>query len=143
MSAPSVGHERRRRLLDDTAAIAGLTAPLDLGAGLEPDVARRRPGAPQLLVGDAKDTETAGCSATARRLRRYAAALLDPVLAGTHARIVLAVPPPSPHALTAWLALMQDVTRLLPAAPPGHIRLDHDTALVWVDLTAPTGMSRM
>ncbi len=143
MSAPSTGHERRRRLLDNTAALAGLTAPLGLGAGLEPDVARRHPGAPRVLVGDAKDTETAGCSATARRLRGYAAALIGPVRAGTRARLVLAVPPASPPTMTAWLALLQDVTRLLPATPPEHARLDQDTVLVWVDLAAPTRMSTM
>lgn len=141
MTAPSVRHENRRRLLADTATLAGLTEPLVLGSGLDPDVARQRSTRRLFLVGDAKDTETAGRAVTARRLRQYGAALLSPILAGSTARLVLAIPPCSSRALAAWFELVQDATRLLPATDPRHVRIDADTTLVWVDLATTSRMS--
>lgn len=141
MSAPGARHEHRRRLLADTATLAGLTVPAVLPRGLEPDVARRHPRSPRLLLGDAKDTETPGCAATARRLRRYGAALVDPVRAGTTARLALAVATDAPSTLRAWVELLHEVTRPLPAGAAGHLDVDDHTTLVWVDLATRTRMS--
>jgi hypothetical protein len=137
MTAPSKRHEVRRQALQDMAGMAGLTEPLYLGIGLNPDLARQRPGRRVFLVGDAKETETPGCAATWRRLRAYGVAIGDLVVAGGRGRLVLAVPDHDGRAVARWFDLLRDSTRMLPTATPCHTRVDTVTSLVWIDVAAP------
>jgi hypothetical protein len=64
-------HSDQVAFLEDLASAAGFWDVLCLPDGVLPDVARIDLGRKILFIGDAKDTETPGCSATARRLTRY------------------------------------------------------------------------
>ena len=71
MTAPTVDHELRRVLLGEVADLAGYLMDVVYADDLIPDVVRLHARRPALLVGDAKATETAGCTDTRTRLARY------------------------------------------------------------------------
>lgn len=133
MSGPGRAHEHRVALLGQVADLAGLRDKFDLGAGLAPDVSRTDAHCRHVLVGDAKGTETPGCVATGRRLRRYAVALLGLAHAGVAVRLVLGVPPRGDGG-RGWLTLLQHSTAPMPVSGRGRINLDDSTTLIWLDL---------
>ena len=135
MSAPSEAHEHRVELLEQLADLAGLRDPFGLGAGLIPDVSRVDNRCRRLLVGDAKNTETPGCEATGRRLRRYVVPLSGHLRSGVEARLVLAVPLHGTDACM-WLRMLLRTVAPLPVTEFGHLDVDYTTTLVWVHLQA-------
>ena len=66
-------HEARVQFLDSLAILLGCREPLFgvLPGGLVPDVLRRNPSTEMLFVGEAKHTESPGCTATQVRLTAY------------------------------------------------------------------------
>ncbi len=71
MSAPSQAHEDRVDTLRSVASLAGFHCDVTVGDALVPDLARMSTASRALFVGDAKATESSGCSATNARLQRY------------------------------------------------------------------------
>jgi hypothetical protein len=139
MSAPSPEHERRVALLDAAAILAGCTQSIRLGSRLAPDVCRVSDDG-RVFVGDAKATEPAGCGDTARRLRRYLRACRLRVARGELLRVAVC------HGTTRgardrWIETLHRVAADLGCTPrsSGHLVIDVDTELSWVDLghTAP------
>lgn len=132
MSAPSAAHEARCKLIMGLATLAGLTVPSAIGAGLIPDVVRSDSRGLNLLVGDAKASESPGCSETARRLRRYFVALWDESLSGVTTRVVLAVSAGSVSTALSWSRTLEGCCEL-PHARAASLLLG-DTSLVWIDV---------
>ncbi len=65
-------HDTRVELLEALGTLLGLSWPLPcLPDGTQPDVLLMNPRRRELLIGDAKDTEGPGCTATQVRLNRY------------------------------------------------------------------------
>jgi hypothetical protein len=73
--SPGLLHERRRHLLDDMASLMAFPPATDpmlaLPDGSIPDVLRIDIYRRRLFIGDAKDVETPGNTATRRRLSHY------------------------------------------------------------------------
>lgn len=78
-------HELRVRFLDTMAVLAGCNESLgaQLPDGRRPDVMRVDASRGLLFIGDAKDTESSGCTATRARLREYLVWMLAHVSAGS------------------------------------------------------------
>lgn len=134
MSASAV-HERRVGVLTTLGALAGCRAAARLDPGLSPDVVAADHRLRVLFVGDAKATETAGCAATARRLRRYLRATEIWRAAGYIVRVALCASRDTSEWERTLLRLAGDVRA--PVAAHGHATLGDD-ALAWLDLTAAT-----
>jgi hypothetical protein len=92
VGAPTATHERRAAELDTLAVLAGYTALATMPWRLRPDVLRGCPAAGGLFVGDAKQTETAGCEATFARLRWYVVAASEFLPSDGHVTLALAIP---------------------------------------------------
>ena len=106
MSAPSAAHERRRAELNDLAMLAGYGVILRLAERVLPDVARTD-GCGGHFVGDAKSTESPGCTDTFRRLARYARYMA--YLGGNGGVVALAVPAEAP--LAQWSDVLEAAVR--------------------------------
>lgn len=76
-------------MLENVAVLAGVVVPTSIGPECIPDVARASVDGTLVLVADAKATETPGCVATIRRLRRYVRAVRPLVEAGVAVRLAL------------------------------------------------------
>jgi len=102
------------------------------------NVNRTWPGCPDrsvLLVGDAKDSETPGCSETFRRLSRYGRAVRGLVAEGLAVRIVICHGDPlSEKAWQATLLRLAAFVGLTVLGRPQSDRLDAVTSVTWVDL---------
>lgn len=134
MSAPGQDHEARAALLDACALLTGHTARTRLSLRDVPDVVRTDPARARLFVGDAKDTETPGCAATARRLGSYARSAAAWSSAGWSVRLALCHG--HAHHALGWSALLSGAARragLVPQAG-GTIALGDGSQLTWVDL---------
>jgi hypothetical protein len=70
---PSLLHEERRAILDSMAILAGYQKDIRCGFpdGSLPDVLRFDPTCGVYFLGEAKDSESPGCSDTRSRLNRY------------------------------------------------------------------------
>jgi hypothetical protein len=104
-------HDDRAAALDSLAVLMGFTTRLPyLPDGHQPDVLRLSIASRGLFIGDAKDTESPGNSATAARLSRY----VD--WAAVHARrfdgptLLMLCFGVRQHAV-GWLALVADLIR--------------------------------
>lgn len=75
---PSLGHEKRRELLETVATAAGYLdrVPAVFRCGLRPDVWRLRRESRVVFIGEAKETERPTCKETRERLMAYVAWLL-------------------------------------------------------------------
>jgi hypothetical protein len=139
VSASSL-HERRVGLLATLAALAGCRAASRLEPGLAPDVLTADHRLRVLFVGDAKATETAGCAATARRLRRYLRATQTWRAAGYTVRVVLCASGEAKAWEAALLRLAAEVHA--PLAAHGHAAVGADDGLAWVDLPSTKAARR-
>lgn len=91
MGAPTLTHESRVAHLETLATLAAFTTPVALPWRLRPDVARINEAHRGLFLGDAKATETPGCSATLARLHWYAVGLRALEIDVARAVVALAV----------------------------------------------------
>ncbi len=134
MSAPSTLHENRVAQLDTLAVLAGCRSPARLGSGTLPDVARVDRPVRRLFIGDGKATETAGCSETQRRLRRYVKATDPWRRAGFAVRVAVC------HGAQSgpWRSQLEVLASRAGAqiSGSGMMCLDGTTAVSWVDLVA-------
>lgn len=131
--SPSILHESRVGTLDALARLAGCGRTVELDRHLHPDVVRSDWGGRRLFVGEAKATETAGCQATARRLRRYLRSVRSWQDAGFDVR--LAVCGGDQKWVDRLLTLAAQVGN--PACHQGWVRVGDDP-VAWIDLP-PTG----
>src|SRR4051812_39280177 len=100
-------HQQRVEVLEEMARIAGFDVEtLVFPDGTRPDVLRGCSESRRLFIGDAKDTESPGCTATRLRLTRYAA--WSTSLASNH---VLALGVPTTSDLPGWKWLLSNVCR--------------------------------
>lgn len=128
----SAAHERRVQLLSAMGHLAGCHGAVRLDSVLEPDVvlanARRR----ILLVGDAKETETAGRRETERRLRRYLRGVQVWRRDGYTVRVAVCAASCSGD----WETLLRSM--ILAAVPPdvagGNVLIDPSSQVAWIDL---------
>ena len=117
---PSPLHEDRRRSLDAVAVLSGHTEwwP-SFPDGLLPDVLRYDPRTDHLFVGDAKATETPGCTATMTRLLAYArwvrAHVSRRARSGT-----LAVAYGKADQTNGWMRLLTEIALELDLTPSAH-----------------------
>ncbi len=93
--------------LDTLAALAGYTEPASFGWRLRPDVVRACPRTGALFVGDAKDTETPGCTATRARLRWYCVG----VASRTRVPAVMALAVSAEASVPGWRAALVRAAR--------------------------------
>jgi hypothetical protein len=137
MTAPSDQHEERVAVLETMALLAGVTQLLHLPGDGRPDVARISVDGAVVLVADAKDTETPGCSETSRRLRRYARALRDLIEGAVAVR--LAICHGRPAATHEWERTLSCVARDvgLRQSAAGSCAVDGHTVVAWIDLQLP------
>ncbi|HEU6444586.1 MAG TPA: hypothetical protein VFL61_05965 [Gaiellaceae bacterium] len=144
MSAnPGLPHEERRRTLDALAILGGCREPLlpFLPDGRCPDVLRFDSERRHLFVGDAKDTETPGCSETRARLVRYASWLRANTLVGGSGTLALCHPAAGG---VKWAELLESVAREQGFRDVHwrQRRLDADAVVSWVDLSLPPTAER-
>jgi hypothetical protein len=135
---PGPRHEERRRTLDALAILGGcreLLLPF-FPDGRRPDVLRFDSERRHLFVGDAKDTETPGCSETRTRLVHYASWLRANALVAGSGTLALCHPDTGG---AKWAKLLENV-----ALEQGfrdvrwrQRRLDTDTVVSWVELSLP------
>lgn len=137
MTAPSDLHQERVAVLETMAVLAGVSQPLHLPGDGRPDVARISVDGSVVLLADAKDTETPGCSDTSRRLRRYARALRD--LGEGAVAVRLAICHGRPAATRAWERTLSWVVRDVGLRPftVDSCAVDRHTVVAWVDLQLP------
>ena len=140
MSAPSSAHEQRVRTFETVAVLAGVTVPVAIGPECLPDLALASADGTVLLVGDAKATETPGCSATARRLTRYLRAVRPLVERGVVVR--LAVCHGDVGRVGGWKDQLENlacVARVALVRRATTFALDHGTVVTSVDLCRRRG----
>jgi hypothetical protein len=122
-------------LLRAMGMLAGCVMTTRLDTQLAPDVVLTDLRHRRLFVGDAKATETAGCAATSRRLRRYVRA----TTAWRSSRYVVRVAictAPSHEWRAALLAAVRDAG--LVAMATGAIEIAGVDQVSWVDLGGAT-----
>ena len=70
---PGIDHEKRKELLDTIALLSGYDKDYNksLPDGTQPDVLRLDSRCGSIFLGEAKDTESPGCTATFIRLSNY------------------------------------------------------------------------
>lgn len=139
MTSPSAAHEWRVELLATVAMLSGCRRRVTLDKGMSPDVAAADDTGRRLFVADAKATETAGCSATSRRLRRYLRAISSWRAFGYDARFALCAERGSGD----WDDVLASEARSVWA---GDVRarstpVGSDSVLAWLDLPSRSGAS--
>lgn len=113
------------------AMIARCTVTARLDTTLVPDVVLADPRRGRLFVGDAKATETAGCAATSRRLRRYARGAAPWRSSGYVVRLAVCTSPAGD-----WSAALAAVARDAGAGvtATGTVEISGTDQVSWVDL---------
>ena len=119
--------------------LSGCRRHVTLDAGLSPDVAAADDSGRRLFVADAKATETAGCSQTSRRLRRYLRAISPWRALGYDARFALCAERGSGDWDDALARAARSVS--VGDVPPRSTTVGLDSVLAWLDLPALSGAS--
>lgn len=130
----SAAHEQRVELLAAMGHLGGCHREVRLDALLDPDVVLANGRRRVLLVGDGKETETAGRQATVRRLRRYVRGVQAWRRAGFTVRIAVCAPSSSGD----WELLLRSLVH--PSRPyelaGGSVAVDPASRVSWIDLPA-------
>jgi hypothetical protein len=131
MSAPSMEHEDRRRMLDAMAILAGFSVCLgSLPDQSRPDVLRLAPATKTVLFGEAKATEHPFCRETLVRLTRYA--LWARAAVGARGSSVIAICSPSILA-RGWATTLRGIGSELAVHATHRIAFDvGGAAVAWV-----------
>jgi len=131
----SIAHENRTAVLTTLGFLAGCRSAVHLESALHPDVLLADHRKRWLFLGDAKASETAGCEATARRLRRYVRALSPWRAGGYGVRLAVCTPTDSGDWERSLAAVAQDAGTIPVAS--GTTLIGADTRLTWVQLATP------
>jgi hypothetical protein len=137
--APTSLHEQRVELLTAVAAMGGCRSAVELDGRLRPDVALADHRTRRLFVGDAKATETVGCQATGRRLRRYLRAAVPWCRVGYRLRVVLCASPSSGRREDGLVTLAAAVG--LRTSTEGTITVGAQHEFSWVDIPSTAEVS--
>ena len=126
---PSLLHEERVNALRTMCNLTGCSEVGTLGEGLLPDVYLVDSASNRRIIGDAKASETPGCSATQRRLGRYLRAVVIEADPRWRTRIALAA-----GADPAWLHMLASLASNwgLEVQRRGSTRLD-TLSIHWID----------
>lgn len=139
MTGPTVIHEDRVATIETMAALAGCTSRGHLDRRTVPDVVRVDYLGRRLLVGDAKASETAGCSETHRRLRQYFVLATSWLVRGYSVRVALCHSPP----IGAWHRGLEADAKVsgLAVLGSGTVVLDGSGVVSWVDVGGGSTMA--
>jgi hypothetical protein len=125
-------HEERVLCLETLAGLLSCRGDVNLGPGLNPDVARVSLLRQRLVVGDAKATETPGCTETHRRLRHYIRAAGPWIASGYAVRVAICHSPPARQ----WRQQLERDARVcgLEVVSSGMLPTAPFEVVSWVDL---------
>lgn len=133
-AGPSLWHEHRRSVLDNIAVLAGYAESpgQQLPDGVRPDVIRINASRRMMFMGDAKHSETPGCTATEERLLSYFRWARAFVLSG--GTLVFAVCYGRLSDSAGWLRLLCRLCEEVELTPSHTVwdQLDHEVSLAWV-----------
>lgn len=140
--APTATHEERVQALHSLATLVGCVIDWPaLPDGSRPDALRLNPRTGLLFIGDAKHTETPGCSATLSRFRQYSRAA-GVYVASVRATAVLALCHSGVPQSSRWDALLKSSVpeEAVEVVSRRSFRLEGLGVVSWLELI-PVGTS--